>query len=428
MADEPVTLATIPCCPELARDDACEVIDFRYRLLHRGHVRDQRIDVPVEVTLVFRLERCPGPLVLGDPVYSTTLLPGEKVRLFTTDRRTRFTFDSETQLAYRSEQASEEHVYMASMADFMSDLTVRDEATSTNRASGHTQGHGDASGAIESLFAGPSVDVSGSFDAQATSAFANELHSHARASDRRSTTAARTSSAVSVGEVATRAHASGSSEDHFESASREFANPNRCHAVTFLFYRINKRQTVRFTLEAIERRVEDPAGSTKAVNNGFLNRGGVAAVPDGVRATAKDRLEVEARGRQAVLAERQPELQRLQAGGAAKAGLAAAPLPAAVREAALRHVEDDLVEAGLLAKGGAVAEAFRRTVSFERTSSLPTPGVIVKGCLDDCDICEPMLERRIELELKLLERQIELLDRSQEYRCCPGDEDPPPEG
>ena len=53
-------------------------------------------------------------------------------------------------------------------------------------------------------------------------------------------------------------------------------------------------------------------------------------------------------------------------------------------------------------------------------------GVVVKGCLDDCEVCEPALKRkikldldRLELENELLKRQIELLDQSQEYRCCP---------
>jgi hypothetical protein len=41
-------------------------------------------------------------------------------------------------------------------------------------------------------------------------------------------------------------------------------------------------------------------------------------------------------------------------------------------------------------------------------------------------VCEHSLEREIELELarkhlenELLKRQIELLDKAQEYRCCP---------
>jgi len=41
------------------------------------------------------------------------------------------------------------------------------------------------------------------------------------------------------------------------------SDPNRGYAVTFFFYRVNKTQTVKFTLEAIERRVVDPAADTK---------------------------------------------------------------------------------------------------------------------------------------------------------------------
>ena len=45
--------------------------------------------MPVEVTLRFRLERCDGPLTLGNLLYTTTLLPGEKVRLLTKDQNSR---------------------------------------------------------------------------------------------------------------------------------------------------------------------------------------------------------------------------------------------------------------------------------------------------------------------------------------------------
>jgi len=55
--------------------------------------------------------------------------------------------------------------------------------------------------------------------------------------------------------------------------------------------------------------------------------------------------------------------------------------------------------------------------------------VIVKGCLDTCSICEPEVEKKIQYELdrmdlenQLLKRQIDLLEKSQEYRCCPGKE------
>jgi hypothetical protein len=52
--------------------------------------------------------------------------------------------------------------------------------------------------------------------------------------------------------------------------------------------------------------------------------------------------------------------------------------------------------------------------------------MLVQGCLDDCDMCEPAVMRAIELDLQrkaleneLLKRRIELLDQAQEYRCCP---------
>lgn len=407
----------VECCPPFERDETCDVIDFRYRLIHvRG-------DVPVEVTLIYRFERCPGPLTLGDLVYTTTLLPGEKVRLFTTDRRTRFSFDSETNLSHRSEQTSEEQFYMSSVADFMSDLTVVDRQSTTNTAQGTTSGHFETSGAIQSFLFGPSVDVRGSFSGRTTSAFARELRQHARASDRRSVQGARAANSVSIGEVSTRTHAEGTSEDHFESSSREFANPNRCHAVTFFFYRMNKMQTVRWTLESIERRVVDQAAETKVVNNNFLARGGISAIPDPILATRPDRLQVEELGRESFRAEQaatRPEFERSGRGGALAGAAVAPPVAADVIDAALEQVEQDLVNEGLLDKvGGEVSAEARERLSYQETSSLPTAGVIVKGCLDECDICEPELQKRIELELKLFEREIELLQKSQEYRCCP---------
>ena len=67
--------------------------------------------------------------------------------------------------------------------------------------------------------------------------------------------------------------------------------------------------------------------------------------------------------------------------------------------------------------------------------ALPTAAIIVKGRLDECNTCEPELARALDLDLQrkhleneLLKRQIELLDKAQEYRCCPdGDEDDGPE-
>jgi len=423
----------IPCCPDLVTDKACDILDFHYRTTHRAVV-DNRV-VLVEVLIHARIERCPGPLALGDLAYSTTLLPGEKVKLFTSDRRTQFSFDSATSLSYRNQQTSEESYYMSSMSDFMSDISVRDHAHSSNQSSGSATGHVETNGAIQAFFSGPSVDVSGSYNAQSTSDFLRELNQHAQSSSRRSEQGARAASSVSVGEVQTRSHAEGQSEDHFESSSREVSNLNKCHAVTYFFYRINKTQTVKFTIEAIERRVIDPTADTKVAVNPFVSRGDLAVVPTAILATAKDRLEVEARGRASVAAEQNDPASAgaglrsavLASQLAAIAAPAAEPLPPATRAAALKQVDTALAKEGLIdAATGKVSDETKKKFSFEITTSLPTPGLLVRGCLDDCDVCEPTLEREIELDLerkalenKLLQKQIDLLEKSQEYRCCP---------
>jgi hypothetical protein len=430
-----------PCCPELKKDDGCDALDFHYRLVHTATVvvNDQRQTVPVEVLLHARLERCPGPLALGDLVYSQTLFPGEKVRLFTTDRRSRFTFDSATKLSYRNEQAHEEQFYLSSMSESLSDLEVRDSASASSRSSGSASSHADASGVFETLFSGPSVGVSGSYNAESTSDFLRELSQHARASHHASEQGTRAASSVSIGEVQTRSHSEGESQDHFESSSREFTNPNHCHAVTFFFYRLNKTQTVRFKLVAIERRVIDPAADTRVTKNPAVADGRITTIPAGVLATAKDRLEVERVGRESVAAQL---ASGAPAGGGTFSSLRLAvasrtivePLPAAVRQQALQEVDGRLVAAGLLtAVGGQVAPKVVLEFSFEVQSSLPTPGLLVKGCLDECDICEPELKRMMELELQgkelenlRLQRQIDLMEKDQEHRCCPAPSEPAP--
>jgi hypothetical protein len=252
----------------------------------------------------------------------------------------------------------------------------------------------------------------------------------------------RAASSVSVGEVSSRTHTEGESSDHFESASREFSNPNKCHAVTFFFYQINKTQTVRFKIVAIQRRVIDPAADTRITNNPFVADGDVSAIPNAVLATDTNRLQVEEIGRASELARMRASATGAGAGagsatgaatGFASARLAAAevtPIPVAAKVRALAQVDSALQKQGLIDKRGQVTDQIVTELSFERVSSLPTPGLLVKGCLDDCDICEPSLDREIELNLErkaleneLLKKQIELLEKSQEYRCCPADEE-----
>ena len=233
----------------------------------------------------------------------------------------------------------------------------------------------------------------------------------------------RKAASASVGEVQSRAHTQTESEDQFESSSREFSNPNKCHAVTFLFYQINKTQTVTYSLEAIERRVIlDPANDFTKV---ALNQ---TTPSDGVGRTSLNLLATDPKSRFNALSTAVGTVALVQGPGGVNFP-SREPIEVNLRTLALQQVNQELTAAGLLGPDGKVSPSAQEIFGFKpQKSSLPTPGILVKGCLDGCSICEPNLEQEIELDLKrkelenkLPERQIELLDKSQEYRCCPGE-------
>jgi hypothetical protein len=102
------------------------------------------------------------------------------------------------------------------------------------------------------------------------------------------------------------------------------------------------------------------------------------------------------------------------------------PLPQFIVKGVADIVKKELAVAGLLNDDGTVSETAQQQYGYNSHMALPTPGVLVRGCMDDCNICEPEVEESIKLDLQnkrlqneLLKRQIELLDKSQEYRCCP---------
>jgi hypothetical protein len=430
MADDRAGVAALDCCPPLEPCDVCDSLDFYFHLPYRPTTNAARVTVPVEVTLHFRLTRCAGPLSLGDIAYSTTLLPGEKVRLFTSDRHSRFSFDSETALAYRQHTTSEESFFMAGMANAVSNVNVNEQAGSTSTFHSSAVGGGGGLG-VDLGFISFGGSASGSsYDSKSTSDFARSLSQHSDSSSRHMEVATRAASSTSVGEVSTRAHSEGESEDQYESSSREFTNPNRCHALTFLFYKLNKCQTVTWELVGIERRVVDPAAPTGVRLNDPPPATGVTVIPDGVLATSDKLLAVQ-RTAQAAASEKQTTNLRLIAASSvlAVAGAARA-IDEATRAAALAAVDAELVKEGLLTKAGQVSEQAKTLLGWKREIALPTAGIIVKGCLDECNVCEPALEREISLQLEhthleneLLKRQIELLDKAQEYRCCPEGDD-----
>jgi hypothetical protein len=442
MENQLTQFENIPCCPPLSTEPTCDVLDMRRRLVFPTQVRAEN-GQPVRVEVIFhtRFSRCSGPLAMGDLAYTTTLLPGETVRLATTDRRSRFSFDSETKLSYRSEQMSEEQYRMSALRTFMTDENVVDRGSDRSSSSSTWDFHGDASGSIGFFSASADTNARGSHNAKSAHDYLREHRAHAEMADHQSVEATRKAHSLSVGEVSSRSHQAGESEEHFESSSRVFSNPNHCHAITFLFYRINKTETIKLELVSIERRVIDPVASMPVPANPIRAIGQISSIHQEVPATKTDRLQVEARGLQS-------EAQYAQAGKSAGAGIGLTrlspvavsalvtelgtqdPLTKELRNAALEEVDVQLVEEGLIEKvGGSLTQSAKDEFGYTQTTALPTAGVIVKGCLDTCSVCEPEVEKKIQYELdrmdlenQLLKRQIALLDKSQEYRCCPVDE------
>ena len=418
--------STIPCCPTLIKDDHCDIINFSRVLTYPTVLAaTNRRRINVEVILHFKFSRCTLGLTLGDPAYSTTLLPGEKVRLATTDRRSRFSYDSETKLSYRSEQISEEQYFMTATQKYMADASAAQSGHAASSSEGHWDFHGDAGGSINplSLSASASTNASGNHNSSSVSDYLNQQKTHVQSSATQAVSATRKAHAISIGEVSSRTHIQGESEDHFEASSREFTNYNKCHAVTYMFYRINKKQKIKFELVAIERRVVDDSAPIGGVLQPGANRLPIALVPQDIPATAVIKKTTVASGAFAAtnidtasLLTANPILSRVVFNTDQNF---ATPLDNETRAKALKEVDDQLIAKNLITKDGKVATETKQVIEFEMEFSLPTPGIIVKGCLDDCDVCEPELKERMQLENDLLRKQIELLEKSQEYRCCP---------
>ena len=206
--------------------------------------------------------------------------------------------------------------------------------------------------------------------------------------------------------------------------------------MTFLFYKLYKCQTLSFELVAIERRVDDPAAPTGPVRTPVNPAGKLTVQPKSILATSANRLELERIARTSAAETQQSGAAFSRSGFfegqllAARSTVLVQPIPPNLQNAALAAVDEDLTAEGLLdAKTGEVSEEAKVRFSWKRTTTLPTAGIIVKGCLDECDVCEPTLDEEIALELErkkleneMLKKQIELLDKSQEYRCCPAGE------
>ncbi len=172
-----------------------------------------------------------------------------------------------------------------------------------------------------------------------------------------------------------------------------------------------KRQTIRFRIKAILRRVIDPVGNFAVDARPARPLTGIAIIPVAILAAKADRIELETAGRTGAAARNANIVGTISgtslagsfggAGGAVSQprftldAVRVPPLSRDERVAAVKAVDAELVEAGVLDKNGNVAESLRAEFDYERTTCLPTQAIVVKGCLDDCNVCEKVLRRSI---------------------------------
>ena len=149
----------------------------------------------------------------------------------------------------------------------MSNLNLLDTTNASSSFSSSSVSGGGGAGIDLGFFSIGGSAAAGSYDANSTSKLSHALSQHAESLQQHMEVSTRAAASTSIGEVATRTHQQGESEDQYELASRTFSNPNHCHAVSFFFYRINKCQTVKFELVSIDRRVDDPLAPTGVVLN-----------------------------------------------------------------------------------------------------------------------------------------------------------------
>jgi hypothetical protein len=329
------------------------------------------------------------------------------------------------------------------MAEAMSNLTINESGSSSSTyEESWAEGGGGASVSLFGLIEIGGGGGGGSYDSESASSFTHSLSRHAESASRYVAASVRAKSTTSIGEVNQRQHAEGESEEHYESASRMFSNPNKCRAVTYLFHKINKIQKVRFKLMTIERRVQDPKVPTGAYQRVPVETTGRLMIKsEFISAANNERLEKEKMARTSA-SERQSTASAM--GSIQQAGLytatsfksvqtvyerSAPSYSIVTRKDAIAAVNKELINARILdEKTLEPSDTFVKELYWEREEILPTPGIIVKGCLDECATCEPSLVKEIELDLErkrleneMLKRKIELLEKSQEYRCCPGE-------
>ena len=219
---------------------------------------------------------------------------------------------------------------------------------------------------------------------------------------------------VSMSQVNSHRVSTAETREELEVSTRRFRNDNECHTVTHYFYQIAKRQRVKVTLESRTCRPINTFAETAARQKPFqmsiANNAKLDFTPNTPGAPGIGDFRDPAQGQNAD----QIKLQRATA----------IPYATFLQEEEARKAAVAKVEA-MLADQAAEFE-------HESVSLIPTEALFVESELGTCMICEPYLVAKqayelehLRLENLKLQKEIDLLDKFKDYRCCDDDDDKP---
>ncbi len=406
-------------CPprQWDRENICDISILTYRYNLRI---DNRL---VECTLRYRIERCTEGYVLGDLLHSMTLFPGEEVFLSVRSRNSIARFTENTSFSASQISRSSDRIWMETYKNLATDFS--ESGSNTLKTSAHSefsQTNVGGSGGVNILgivkIGGGASHVSGDFDASSSSEFFHELNQHLQSSFHQTNQVVRDTSSVSLTQINSHRDATVETHDELEVSTRRFKNINACHTVTHYFYQIAKRQRVK--IELIER-------SCRAVNE--FASSAVVMKPIEVSIAANQQVVSNAQqaepGIKIAAVEAQPAFSAFTAVSRDQV-----LLQNANRVSFAAFQEAEKARKAAVAKADRIMAALPDVKTFEQVSIIPTEALYVQSELGDCLLCEPYVVAKHELELermklenRKLRREIELLDKAQEYRCCDNEEE-----
>ena len=201
----------------------------------------------------------------GPLLYTTTLLPGEQVRLFEYDR-------------YRRTRAETQRVSVhTSLRQTLSALSQSRRSTSSsayfdtvNEIRTHADTSVSAGGGLAGFFGAPSVKGEFGVDTETTVASGGSVRT---ASEQFSQMAITASQAVEA--ERSLVLSTFEEQEHLNTTSRQLKNDNHCYAVTYYVRRVNEVYEVHSRIESVEWRLGDGT-AWRSVND-------LANLPDALR-------------------------------------------------------------------------------------------------------------------------------------------------